>query len=65
MKYGLKSVSGLSDAWVAHDDRDSPQSSTQMFRGIRKIFKMTDVTMPNNIYYTFYKICLKIGPWPC
>ena len=47
MKHALKSVLGLADVGVLHGDGVSPQNSTKMSGGSRKMFQMTNLTMVN------------------
>ena len=47
MKYALKSVPGLADVGVPHED--GPRTPPRCIEGVWKKFQMTDLIMPNNI----------------
>ena len=48
MKYSLKSVPGPADVGVPYGIGDGPRAPPRCPEGVRKIFQMTNVTMPNN-----------------
>ena len=49
MNYAEKSVPGLADVGVPHGDGDGHRTTIRWLEGVWKQFRMTNLTMPNNI----------------